>query len=84
MTQADVAFETGVSKPTISRYLAGARLPDLRCITALCKFLGVSADWMLGLSDETPVGEDERISVLYRRASDDDKAIIDMILKKYK
>lgn len=83
-TFADVEFYTGIAAPTISRYLGALRLPDTRYLLVLCKHFGVSADWLLGLSDSRREDELPEVAVLYNRAKPDDKAVVDMILKKYK
>ncbi|MEM8732249.1 MAG: helix-turn-helix transcriptional regulator [Pseudomonadota bacterium] len=52
-TQAGLARRIGVDRSTISQLLtgAGARLPNAHLIGASATALGVSADWLLGLSD---------------------------------
>ena len=51
-SQADIARETGVSMPAVNRWENGNRTPRSDSIVALCKHYNVSADWLLGLSDE--------------------------------
>ncbi|SMX33111.1 helix-turn-helix protein [Actibacterium lipolyticum] len=52
-SQSALARETGVDRSTISQLLTsdGARLPNAHVVGACASALGVSADWLLGLSD---------------------------------
>ena len=52
-TQSALAREIGVDRSTISQLLAdaGARLPNAHVVGACAGALGVSADWLLSLSD---------------------------------
>ncbi len=52
MSQADLAREIGVDRSTISALLAagGKRLPNAQVIGECAAALGVSSDWLLGLS----------------------------------
>lgn len=51
--QSQLARETGVNRSTLSQLLKdqGARLPNAQLVAACASSLGVSADWLLGLSD---------------------------------
>lgn len=83
-TYADVEFYTGIAAPTISRYIGAQRLPDSKYLLVLCKHFNVSADWLLGLDNEARGSSLPEVAELYNKAKADDKAVIDMILKKYK
>ena len=52
-SQADLARWIGVDRSTISQLLAseGARLPNAQVVAECAAALGVTADWLLGLSD---------------------------------
>jgi transcriptional regulator with XRE-family HTH domain len=51
MTQAALARETGVDRSTISALLQpGTRLPNAQLAADCARALGISADWLLGLS----------------------------------
>ena len=50
-TQADIAKGIGVSQQGISEYKAGRSVPSLEKLCAICKYLDVSADYLLGLDD---------------------------------
>lgn len=53
ISQSALARETGVDRSTISQLLndEGARLPNAHVVGACAAALGVSADWLLSLSD---------------------------------
>ena len=50
--QTEVAAAANVSKQCVSDYKAGKSVPSLETLVLLCRFLDVSADYLLGLSDE--------------------------------
>ena len=51
LKQADVAKELGISVSCYAGYEQGYREPDLKTLIALCKFFGISSDYLLGLED---------------------------------
>ena len=51
LKQSDVAKELGISVSCYAGYEQGYREPDLKTLIALCKFFGVSSDYLLGLED---------------------------------
>lgn len=53
MTQSGLARATGVDRSTISQLLSqsGARLPNAQLVAECAGALGVSADWLLGLTE---------------------------------
>ena len=50
-TQLQIANVLGTSQTMYARYERGANELPLRHLIALCKYYGVSADYILGLSD---------------------------------
>lgn len=52
LTQAQVAKVLGTSQTMYARYERGANELPIRHLITLCKFYGVSADYLLGLSDK--------------------------------
>jgi transcriptional regulator with XRE-family HTH domain len=51
ITQAELARQTGVDRSTISALLqSGTRLPNAQLAADCARALGISADWLLGLS----------------------------------
>jgi transcriptional regulator with XRE-family HTH domain len=59
-TQSALARDTGVDRSTISQLLkgAGARLPNAQVVGECAAALGVSADWLLSLSDRPETAAD--------------------------
>lgn len=51
MTQAQFADFLGISRPTVGFYENGDRIPDAEILKKICEKCGVTADWLLGLSD---------------------------------
>ena len=51
MTTAELAEKTGVSPEMITQYCTTEKLPRLDTFAALCRALGTSADYILGLKD---------------------------------
>ena len=53
-TQSSLARKTGADRSTVSQILAGTtpRLPNGQLVAQCANSLGVSADWLLGLSDQ--------------------------------
>lgn len=52
MTSADLMRRTTLGSSQISEYLNGRNEPKISSIRTICEALGVSADFLLGLSDE--------------------------------
>lgn len=83
-----LADYTGLSAAAVSRYINGSRHPDLAALITLADFFDVRVEWLVGMDtkdrydDEDPKLKD--LTDLYSVASDDDKAIVDMILSKYR
>lgn len=53
LTQAQLAGQIGVTQDSISLWEKGKRIPDTQYVIALCKVFGISADYLLGLEDES-------------------------------
>ncbi len=51
MTQKEIAWVLGTSQTMYARYERGANELPIRHLIALCRYYGVSADYILGLSD---------------------------------
>jgi transcriptional regulator with XRE-family HTH domain len=52
LSQGDLAQRAGVHISDISKYERGRSVPTLARLARLCRALGVSADYLLGLSGE--------------------------------
>ncbi|MBO6789665.1 MAG: helix-turn-helix transcriptional regulator [Dinoroseobacter sp.] len=60
LSQARLARDIGVDRSTVSQLLGdeGARLPNAHVVGEAARALGVSADWLLGLSDRPETATD--------------------------
>ena len=76
-TQSSLARKTGADRSTLSQVLAGtsARLPNGQLVAQCANSLGVSADWLLGLSDKP--GSLEHILAQAMNMVDAPRALID-------
>ena len=76
-TQSSLARKTGADRSTLSQILAGtsARLPNGQLVAQCAHSLGVSADWLLGLSDKP--GSLEHILAQAMTMVDAPRALID-------
>lgn len=50
-TQGEFAEFLGISRPTVGFYENGTRIPDALVLRQIAEKCGVSADWLLGISD---------------------------------
>ena len=57
MKQKEFAKKLGVTECSISRYINDERQPKADMIVNMCRVLGVSADWLLGMIGEKVVSE---------------------------
>lgn len=59
-TQSGLARDIGVDRSTVSQLLTGdgARLPNAQVVAGCASTLGVSADWLLGLSERPELAAD--------------------------
>ena len=48
----DIEREAGIPRSCMRSYTRGATTPNLYKFVLLCEYFGVSADWLLGLSDD--------------------------------
>ena len=52
LTTVEIAKRVGISPEMVTQYVTTKKLPKLDTCARLCKELDVSADYILGLSDE--------------------------------
>lgn len=50
-SQADIARAINVSKQCVTDYKTGKSVPSLETLYLLCRYLEISADYLLGLSE---------------------------------
>ena len=55
-TAAEIAAIFGVTQPAWTQWEKGLREPRLDTLAKICRHFGVSADWLLGLSDDQTGG----------------------------
>lgn len=87
MTVQDFAAEVCLPGPTISRYLSGQRLPDITNALRVARRMHVSVEWLFGVKNRRPDSLSEdlvEIAELYSQASEDDRIIINTVLRKYR
>lgn len=54
-TQDEVGKAMGKSREAVSKYEIGEREPDLVAVASLAKYFNVSADYILGITDDSQV-----------------------------
>lgn len=52
LSQVELDRRTGIGRANISRYVCNKQMPTVDSLISICKTLGVSADWLLGLRKE--------------------------------
>ena len=56
-TQRDFAKSLGIPLTTYTNWIAGIRSPSAEAVLSICTQMGVSADWLLGISDKSRTTE---------------------------
>lgn len=51
-TQKQLSDVVGMRPQTVSLYLLGHNVPDINCVRNVANYFGVSADWLMGLSEK--------------------------------
>ncbi|MBQ9942695.1 MAG: helix-turn-helix transcriptional regulator [Christensenellaceae bacterium] len=64
MRQKELARTTGVTEATVSRYVNEKRCPDIDFIREVVRVLKVSADYLLGFTDDMRTAEERAGSAL--------------------
>lgn len=52
LSKNSIQIDTGISSCTLSNYTNGLKMPSGKTLQVLCSYLGVSADYLLGLSND--------------------------------
>ena len=87
LTQKQLAEAAGVTEATISRYAGGKTQPEISIVARLAKVLGVSVDYLCGVTDlpapRESLGE-ELVTLLrhYERTDWHDRKIIWSVLER--
>lgn len=85
MSQPQLAERIGVTNGAVGNWETGERYPRKTAVNALADVFGVTVDYLMCRDDNRPefsVAELDLIR-LFKRASDADRQIIQLILKKY-
>lgn len=70
-SQDEIASVFGIKQTTYSGWENDNRKPDLNELCAICGHYGVSADWLLGLSDAPSTNGQEKPQADFKKAVDD-------------
>lgn len=71
VTQQQLADYLNITRQAVSLYLTGQALPDIDRLSMICTRLGVSSDYLLGLSDEATINAELRTVCEYTGLSED-------------
>ena len=63
-SQRTAAAELGISQALLSHYENGAREPGLEFVCRACDYYGVTADYLLGRTDETDGDPSQKLHAL--------------------
>lgn len=88
ITQAWLAEKTEITEATISRYLSGVHSPKIELVAKMAGAMGVSVDYLIGLSsstvpDKPPSPEVRTLIAAYNRADAHTKKMVWMQLDLY-
>ncbi len=67
-TQVQVGKAVGKSREAVTKYEMGQREPDLHAITSIAKYFNVSADYILGITDQ--------LESIHKQDASDDVSLI--------
>ena len=69
-TQESLGKKLGFATPTVSKWEQGKTDPDLETLKQICRMYEVSADYLLGLTDDDPLLAKKRREVLSEKSKD--------------
>ena len=64
-TQSDVAEAMGVKRQAVGQYCNGATVPTIDKLVLLARYFNVSADYLLGITDDPNPSRTEEIDAVY-------------------
>ncbi|MDF2595675.1 MAG: transcriptional regulator [Clostridia bacterium] len=84
VTQQELAFKTEITPATISRYITGKRKPTGENVNRIAKELGISADYLLGITNN-PIANNDQVNVgskqkLFDYLKDKDEDYAELVL----
>ena len=77
------ARNIGMNQKTVDLYLKGDRKPSLEFVLSICSRFGVSADWLLGLSECKTIQQGRASDPVQQAKLDGLKAAIRSLLDQY-
>lgn len=86
LTQRIIADRINTTETTISRYVSGARTPNIETAVELARVLGVSMDTLVGIEPPTPSHMAPDLTILiecYGKASAADRQVLWTLLDRY-
>lgn len=89
-TERSVLIKLDIAPSAIANWRKGS-VPNVNTMNKIAKYFNVSINTLVGMTDEgqidfhlSPVSEElEQIVKAYRRASEEDRQIVRLVLKKY-
>jgi len=63
-TQESLGKKLGFATPTVSKWEQGETEPGLETLKQICRMYEVSADYLLGLTDDDPILAQKRFEIL--------------------
>ncbi len=69
-TQESLGRKLGFATPTVSKWEQGKTDPDLETLKQICQMYEVSADYLLGLTDDDPLLSQKRREILSDRSKE--------------
>lgn len=69
-TQESLGKKLGYATPTVSKWEQGETEPGLETLKQICRMYEVSADYLLGLSDDDPLLAKKRREILSEKSKD--------------
>ena len=87
-SQKELASSIHASTGLVTDWKNNRSTPKMKYICAIADYFGVSVDYLLGRESSAAGMElspaEQELVTCYRLASDDDRAIVDLTLKKYR
>lgn len=91
INQVQLAKKLGISKGTVNNWIRGNNSPDVDIVPDICSVLEISVIELFTSLENTVVSsqglalssEEIMIVLAYRRANEDDRAIVNHALRKY-
>lgn len=83
-SQARLAEATGIDPGILSRYMSGKKVPNLKTIYAIAKYLGVSIDYLVGNDEAVLEKLGELRDMFVHERGDKARRVLDLLDEVYK